>query len=210
MNTNWIAFAGIAAVLLLGGCASMSSEECAASDWMAVGYEDGSRGYTSDRFGTHRKACAKHGMTADFPAYQQGREQGLVEYCQPGRGFNVGAGGGRYYGVCAADLEPGFLDAFRAGQKLYTLRSNVSSANSLIYSKESELDDVKSQIRSTEARIISPETTNEDRVLLLVDLKELSERTGELEAEIDMLVADRARHEQDLSHYEQTVAAHGY
>lgn len=210
MNTKWFAFAGIAAVLFLGGCASMSSEECAASDWMAVGYEDGSRGYTSDRFGSHRKACAKHGMTADFQAYQQGREQGLVEYCQPGRGFNVGAGGGRYYGVCAADLEPAFLDAFRAGQKLYTLRSNVSSANSLIYAKESELDDVKSQIRSTEAQIISPETTNEDRVLLLVDLKELSERTGELETEIDMLVADRARYEQDLSHYEQTVAAYGY
>jgi len=58
--------------------------------------------------------------------------------------------------------------------------------------------------------IISSETTNEERVLLLVDLKDLAERTGELEAEIEGLIADRARHEQDLQHYEQTVAAHGY
>lgn len=210
MINRWIALAALAGMFAIGGCASMSSEECAYSDWTAIGFEDGSRGYTSDRFGNHRKACAKHGMTADFTAYQEGREQGLLEYCQPGRGFNLGAAGGRYYGVCEADLETGFLDAFRAGQKLFTLRSNVSSANSQIYAKESELADVKSQIRATEALIISPETTYEERVLLLVDLKELSERTGELEAEIEMLVADRARHEQDLAHYEQIVAAYSY
>ena len=48
------------------------------------------------------------------------------------------------------------------------------------------------------------------RVRSLADLKELSERTGELEAEIDMLIADRARFEQDLHYYEQTVAAYDY
>jgi hypothetical protein len=38
----------------------------------------------------------------------------------------------------------------------------------------------------------------------------MSERTGELEAEIEVLVADRARFEQELRHYEQTVAAYDY
>jgi uncharacterized small protein (DUF1192 family) len=196
--------------LALGGCASMSSEECAASDWTAIGYEDGSRGYTSDRFGTHRKACAKHGYTADFGAYQQGREQGLVEFCQPSRGFALGANGGQYYGVCAANGEAEFVDAYRAGQQLYTLRSYVNSANSQIYARESELEEIRNLMRAKEAQIINPATTNEERVLLLVDLKELSERTGELEAEIDILIADRARYEADLQHYEQTVAAYGF
>jgi hypothetical protein len=41
-------------------------------------------------------------------------------------------------------------------------------------------------------------------------MKRLSERTGELETEIELLIADRARFQQDLSNYEQTVAAHGY
>ena len=72
---------GLSLVLLaLGGCATMSSDECAMSDWTAVGYEDGSRGYTTERFSSHRKACAKHGITADFTAYQSGRNQGLVEF----------------------------------------------------------------------------------------------------------------------------------
>lgn len=195
---------------VISGCASMSSEECASSDWMAVGYEDGSRGYTSDRFATHRKACAKHGITADFAAYQQGRGDGLLEYCRPSRGYNLGASGSRYNGVCAADLEPEFLDAYRAGQELYSLRSNVNAANSQIYAREQELQDIEVAMRNKEALLIAPETTVEDRILLLADLKRLSERTGELEAQIELLVADRARAEQALSHYEQTVAAYDY
>ena len=198
------------AIAALGGCASMSSEECMSSDWSAVGYEDGARGYTSDQFGNHRKACAKHGVTADFTAYQQGRNSGLVEFCQPGRAFSYGAAGGRYNGVCAADLEPEFLDAYRAGQQLYTLRANVNSANSQIYAREQEINDIALAVRNKEALLISPDTTTEDRILLLADLKRLSERSGELEAEIDALQADRARFESDLRHYEQTVAAQGY
>ncbi len=197
-------------VIGLGGCATMSGDECATSDWTAVGYEDGSRGYTSERFGKHRKACAKHGITADFQAYQQGRSQGLVEFCQPGRGFNLGVNGGQYNGVCSVDLEADFLDAYRVGQQLYTLRSNVSSANSQIYNKKHELEEIEDQITHNEARLISDQTTTEDRVLLLAELKRLSERTGELDVEIEALIADRARHEQDLQHYEQTVAAYGY
>ncbi len=94
-----IALAGLLA-LSLSGCASMSGDECMTSDWSAIGYEDGSRGYTTDRMSKHRKACAKHGVTPDFTAYQSGRDQGLVEYCQPSRGFNVGSNGGSYQGVC--------------------------------------------------------------------------------------------------------------
>ncbi|MGI9270401.1 MAG: DUF2799 domain-containing protein [Woeseiaceae bacterium] len=210
MNSRIASIALTLFVVGLSGCASMSGDECATSDWSAVGYEDGSRGYTTERFGSHRKACAKHGVTADFGAYQQGRNQGLVEFCQPNRGFNLGASGGRYSGVCSADQEPEFLDAYRVGQQLYSLRSNVNNAGSQIYNKEHELDDIEESVRNKEALLISSETTTEDRVILLADLKRLSERTGELEAEIEMLIADRARHEQELQHYEQTVAAYGF
>lgn len=197
-------------MIVVSGCASMSGDECATSDWTAVGYEDGSRGYSSDRFGNHRKACAKHGVTPDFQAYQQGRTDGLVEFCQPSRGYNLGASGSRYNGVCSAGLEADFLDAYRAGKQLYTLRSNVNAANSQINSNEHELEDIERSIVSKTALLIAAETLTEDRVLLLADLKRLSERTGELEAEIEQLIADRARFEQDLQHYEQTVAAMGY
>ena len=210
MNRIWLNAGMILAIAALSGCASMSSEECANSDWVAVGYEDGSRGYTSDRFGSRRKACAKHGITADFQAYQQGRAEGLVEFCQPSRGFSLGVNGGSYHGVCDVAMEEEFLDAYRVGQQLYSLRSNVNGANSRIYSKEAELKRTKEEIRAKEAELISEDITVQDRVLLLADLKELSERIGELEAEIESLVADRARYEHELRDYEQTVAAYDY
>ncbi|MEO1204028.1 MAG: DUF2799 domain-containing protein [Pseudomonadota bacterium] len=196
--------------LAISGCASMSEEQCALNDWSAVGYEDGSRGYSSERFGSYRKACAKHGVAPDFRAYQEGRDEGLVEYCRPSRGYNLGLSGGRYNGVCDAALEEEFLDAYRVGHELYSLRSNVNAANNRIAAKEGELNSVRESIQGKEAALIAPETTIQDRVLLLADLKELSERTGELEAEIEDLVAERAKHEHTLAQYEQTVAAYDF
>jgi hypothetical protein len=198
------------ALVGLGGCATMSAEECAMSDWRAVGFEDGSLGYTADRLGDHRRACAEHGYSPDFTAYQAGREEGLQLYCQPSRGFNVGSSGGQYYGVCSANLEAGFLDGYRAGVELYNLRSSVNAANSRIYANEQEIERTKELIRAKEAALIDSTTTMQDRILLLADLKELSERAGELEAEIDLLIDERARHEERLAAYQATLAHSGY
>lgn len=210
MNHKWNLFGLALVVCGLGGCASMSSDECVTGDWQAIGYEDGARGYTTAQLGERRKACAKHGVTPDFAAYQAGREQGLAEYCTPGRGFDVGSRGGRYNGVCSANLEADFLDAYNAGYHLYTLQSNVNRANSAIRSRENELERVEDEMRDKEAALISPETTTEERVLLLVDLKDLSEKIGQLEAEIQDLYEQRARHQVELEHYQVSVIDFGY
>jgi len=210
MKAEWKLVLVLGLTAALGGCATMSGEECMATDWSAVGYEDGARGYTSDRFGSHRKACAKHGVTADFGAYQSGRERGLREYCQPGRGFDVGASGGRYYGVCDVQLEGDFLDAYNAGAQLYTLRSNVNRANSEINARERELEELRDQMKQNELLLIDDETTMEQRIVLLADLKEMSERKGRLEAEIRDLYEARARHQSELEAYQVAVADYGY
>lgn len=208
MNMKWNILGATLAILALSGCASMSSEECVATDWTAVGYEDGARGYTSEQFTRHRTACAKHGVTADFAAYQSGRDQGLVEYCQPGRGYDVGVSGGRYYGVCNAALERDFLDAYNAGHQLYTLRSNVSRTSSKIAGRERELKKVQEEMRHKEAGLISSETTTEQRILLLADLKELSERTGEIEAQIQALYQELGHYQLELDNYQANVVGY--
>ena len=210
MNSKWANILTALLIASLSGCASMSADECVMSDWSAVGYEDGARGYTSERFGQHRKACAKHGVSADFQAYQQGRSQGLREFCQPGRGFTVGVNGGRYHGVCPVELEGEFVEAYNAGYKLYSLRAAVNSANSAIYEKKSELEYSEDRIVAIGIELIAEKTTTEQRIALLAEMKELSERKGELESEIEYLVAERARAEQELQYYEQTVAAYRY
>lgn len=197
-------------LLVLGGCASMSGDECLTSDWHAIGYEDGSQGATANALGNRRKACAKHGVTPDFDAYQAGRAEGLHEFCRPTRGFNLGVSGGRYNGVCPRTSEAGFLDAYNSGQQLYSLRSVVNSVNGKIDSRQRELEQVEEQIKETQAALIAQETSTEDRVLLLADLQDLSERTGQIEAEILMLVDERALAERDLEAYEAVLADSGY
>lgn len=210
MNTRLAGIFLFGMMLALSGCASMSADECATSDWRGIGFDDGARGYTAGRLSQHRKACAKHGVSPDLQAYRDGRADGLREYCQPQRGFNLGAGGGQYNGVCSIDLEAGFLDAFRSGSQLYTLRSNVNSTNYQINAKRHELDDIAVSIRDAEAGLIATETTIQDRILLLADLKDFAERTGQLESEIEALIEDRAIYEQQLASYESVLADTGY
>lgn len=197
-------------LLGLSGCATMNGDECALSDWQTIGFEDGVNGYTADRIGHHRRACAKHGVAPDFEAYQAGRDRGLREYCQPSVGFNVGASGGRYYGVCPYDSEGDFIAAFNTGHGLYNLRSSVNAVTQQINARNAELEKTDKSIRQVEADLISRDTSVEARVLLLVDLKELSEKRGQLEAEIVALVEERAGHEQNLANYEATLANASY
>ena len=210
MNSKLSLIGLLTAFAFLGGCATMSSDECMTSDWSAIGYEDGSRGYTTERLAKHRKACAKHGVTPDFQAYQGGRDRGLIQYCQPSRGFSVGSNGGSYNGVCSVNLEANFLDGYNAGRHLHVLRSNVNRATSSINSKEYELKELDEDIALNAVALISNETTQEERILLLADLKSMSERIGQLEAEIKDLYDSRARSQVELDHYRLVVADLGY
>jgi uncharacterized small protein (DUF1192 family) len=210
MNIKRAGYLSLISLLGLSGCATMSADECITSDWHAIGFEDGARGYTADQLGNRRKACAKHGVTPDFESYQAGRERGLRQYCQPSRGFSLGLGGSRYNGVCPGDMEADFVDAYNSGHQLYTLRSRVNSANSQINSKKHELDNTNDQIRSAQAQLIGADTSIEERVLLLGDLKELSERTGQLDAEIAQLIEERAITQQQLAAYQAVIADAGF
>ena len=107
-------------------------------------------------------------------------------------------------------MEGEFLDAYRAGYHLYELNSQVNAATYKINARRHELDEIKDLIRQKEALLIAEETTTEDRILILSDLKELSERSGQIETEILVLVDDRARHEQQLAEYQASVAHFGY
>ena len=210
MNSRIAGTLSLIALLALGGCAGMSADECALSDWRTIGFEDGSMGYTADRVGSHRKACAKHGVAPDFEAYQSGWREGVRQFCQPSRGFNVGASGARYNGICPSDMEPEFVDAYNAGHRLYNLRASVNQATNQINARKATLERKEDRIRAVEAELIARETTAENRVLLLVELKELSEETGQIEAEIVALVEERAVAEQQLAEYEAIIADASY
>ena len=107
-------------------------------------------------------------------------------------------------------MEVDFVDAYNSGHQLYSLRSRVNSATQQINAKEHQLDNARVRIRNAEAALISADTAIEDRVLLLADLIELSERTGQLDAEIAELIEERAISEQQLAAYQAVIADAGF
>lgn len=111
---------GLILCFIASGCASLSKEECANANWDAIGYGDGSRGKSANRFNVHQKACAEHGFKASFADYQDGHLRGLREvFCKPRNGYRLGLNGSGYNNVCPSDVEPGFLAAYHHGRDIY-------------------------------------------------------------------------------------------
>jgi Protein of unknown function (DUF2799) len=185
----------------------MNKDECLTVDWRTVGYEDGVAGYSGDRIGQHRKACAKYGVTPNLSEYQAGRNDGLREYCVPANGFRLGSQGGNYNGMCPADLESAFVDAFDSGQHLYTLQSRVQNTASRLYSDRQELERVKQDIVTQSAAAIRAEATAEERAQAVLDVKNLSERAGRLKEEIRQLESDQVVFQRDLEDYQVQLPA---
>jgi hypothetical protein len=196
----------IVLALALGGCATMSKDECLTVDWRTVGYEDGVAGRSGDRIGSYRKACADHGVRPDLDAYQAGREEGLREYCQPENGFRVGSSGGSYGGACPAELAPRFAVAYESGRQLYVRERRVDSATSQLYSKRQEMERIEHALANRGFVVVDPDTTSEQRAQALLDTKQLAERYGRLEAEVEQLEKDKLEYERELEEYRTQVA----
>lgn len=185
----------------LGGCASMSAEECATANWQTIGYEDGANGMPGSGIARHRKACAKAGITADQSEYEIGRRAGLREYCQPGRGYEVGRAGNRYQGVCPADLEGDFLAAFEEGRFLYGLEQAVRDAENALQRVDRQLEDAADDLAAGEAALVDGTGTREDRLRLVDENREIAERIGQLELERDSLLIELGERRAHLSQY---------
>jgi hypothetical protein len=191
--------------LLASGCASMSQQECAATDWQTVGYEDGVNGYSGGRIAHYRTACSKYGVAPDLARYQAGREQGLREFCRPANGYRLGAAGGGYGGVCPTDLEAPFMSAFNAGHEIYTLEARVWNADAQLDAKRRELSGIEHGIVGSSVAVVSDGATSEQRAQALVDTAQMAEQAGRLRGEIHQLEADRVNYERDLEDYRSRV-----
>jgi hypothetical protein len=189
------------ATVLTAGCASMSKDECLAVDWRTIGYEDGVEGYPGDHIAEHRKACAKYGVRADLDLYQQGRNQGLHEFCQPRNGYRLGARGASYNGVCSGELESPFLASFDSGHQLYVLSARLSNAEYQLESKRRELANIEHGILANSVEAVSNDSAADQRAHAVLDVVQLADRASQLKIEIRQLTADSVRYQEDLDSY---------
>jgi hypothetical protein len=186
-------------------CSSMSANECMATDWRTVGYEDGVAGYSGDRVGKYRKSCSKHGITPDLGQYQAGRDQGLREFCKPLNGFRIGSGGRGYSGICPSPLDAPFLEAYESGRHLHSLRERVADAAHDISALREESERIDANLASAAAQILDSATTTERRAQLLIDSKHMAERKGEIRTRIPQRERDLEAYRRELDDYRTTL-----
>jgi hypothetical protein len=178
---------GLAALITLGGCATLSESQCVASDWQSIGYRDGMNGTHHSQLLKHQNACVKHEVTPDRSAYMGGWNDGVVQYCQPDNGFAAGERGAAYANVCPNDLQQAFHAAYSDGRQLHLAQVEISSIEQTVYRKQQRLDRVKRIIPATEAQLIDGAMSSIERRELLDKTKELAKEQGQLETEIEAL-----------------------
>ncbi|WP_156389318.1 DUF2799 domain-containing protein [Brevundimonas sp. Root1423] len=180
----WILAAAAGGVALaLGSCATMSAEQCQAGDWSGQGYADGVAGLTMSRLGEHAEACVKHGIAPDDAAYRAGREQGLIQYCTPDRGFREGRTGSSYAGVCPSYLEADFMPAYQDGQIVYQVDQALVSARSLVDSHGNRLEELDEKIVAKQAEARAEGLTDQQRETIRNRIQEIRRERADTERE---------------------------
>jgi len=109
---------GLAAALALSACAMISESQCRSGDWRALGARDGERGFGPERMSEYAQICAPYGARPAQAEYAAGRQVGLARYCTPENGYQHGALGDAYLGVCPKESEAQFVAALTRGRVL--------------------------------------------------------------------------------------------
>ena len=191
----------------LAGCAGMDAAECTSADWRAIGYEDGVQGKGAAAFGPHRKACAEHGIKADFDAYLAGRDQGVAHFCRPQNGYQLGTQGRPDPGICPAALEPAFLAAHADGYGLYERGAALDHIRRQLHHSQERARSIEYDLAQGTALLIAPALLPTERATLVIELKQLTEEKLDLEREIDQLEQDYAAAELEYDDYRRHLAA---
>lgn len=138
--------------MLLGGCATMSVEECKVARWGEVGLRDGLSGQPLSKLNDLSQSCAEAKVAVDTPAYLQGRDQGLITYCRLDNATRLGLNGQSYYGACPASIDGEFRRRFNVGHDVYSSRQQLQSLESRRSGLEKKLRDAANDADRKKAR----------------------------------------------------------
>lgn len=192
---------------LLASCATMDESECRTADWRAVGFEDGAAGRPVSEIGRHRRACAEHGVTPDLDAWRDGHAEGARYFCNPANGFRQGRAGREYSGLCPADLEAAFVEAYAAGRHLYDLDREIDRLRGDADGMREELEVLERRRDNLQGLLAAGGLSQRERERLLEQYRELQSGIALLEADIRDFELEAARLEGE---YRALNAAQGY
>lgn len=133
----------VATLCILTSCATLSKEECKLGNWQAIGYSDGVAGYYPSRISSHAKACAKVNVTPNIQAWEQGRQQGLKQYCTQMKAYQLGKVGQYMNAVCPSSQIETLQKANAHGLEYYRLNQVISEQKNKLNTYQDELKKLK-------------------------------------------------------------------
>jgi hypothetical protein len=197
----------ISGLVVFSGCATLGKDECLNADWRTIGYEDGAQGYLASRISSHRKDCAKHGITPDFYRYEEGRLEGLREYCTPQKGYNLGKSGRQYNSVCPGDLESVFLKGYYHGKSVHDAQMVIKSQQVDLNKMHEELRTIEKDLHDYEEELVHDDIGPRRRKKLLEEFKILTEKRRNI---IDAIAHQEALLETSKLNLQQLISQHSY
>ena len=130
--------------LLTTGCSVKQIQlSCAQRDWYEIGRSDGAQGLPAVKLDGYRRECRGDLQGNNEMIYLNGRNAGLVEYCQPESGFQLGRAGQTYDRVCVATVEPPFLAAYARGLRARAIEQRGKDL-------DAEIETLSNQLLRTE------------------------------------------------------------
>lgn len=133
---------GLGILLIMGGCATLSEDQCKAGNWNAIGRNDGVSGMGTSRLASHQKACSEYGININTSEYNVGYNEGLTVFCTTENGFEQGKSGKNNARVCPGNLQVNFDKGYYEGKKIYDLETAIKAA-------ETEIDRLNQEIENT-------------------------------------------------------------
>jgi len=165
------------AVLSLGGCATISEDQCLAGNWAERGYKDGANGISCGRLADYADTCAKYAVSPNNAAYLNNYEAGLRSYCTYERGFKRGKNGDSYHQVCSGELARDFAPGYDEGRVVYEI---YKEHENLINAYEDTYD----QFIDVRTRLDNPDLSDEERKRLRKKKRRLADRCDDLSRDI--------------------------
>ena len=112
------------ALFTLSGCATtqknLTPQQCQSSNWQEVGYTDGSQGRSGAYFGHYTNSCASvGGASPNRIQWEQGRQQGLKNYCTELNAYKLGREGYDWQPVCPLEGIEKLEEAYSQGRYYY-------------------------------------------------------------------------------------------
>lgn len=175
LRLAWPLAAAMAA-LALAGCVSaslVSSQEnssCEYFDWFEIGRVDGVGGEKADKISDYRARCDSTAHPVNQDLYTNGYNAGLIEFCTPTNGYDLGRRGETYGAVCPFPMEEKFLEHYKIGLRVNQLQNENSDLEARIenlirsmppdrqnYSVRSQIDQLRSRRAKNESEIDSLE-----------------------------------------------------